>query len=186
MCLFYNYIMKRILVFAAVFILPAALWAGKSHKGWSEEARSAVDSDGVVRRGMISEKADPISVDECAARSKKLKNKGVLVEGRVTSVCQTKGCWLVMTGDDSGALVRIRFKDYKYFVPKDIAGHRALVQGKLKVKRLSRKAAQHYEDDRAGAAGEKPRKIRKGRTEITIMADAVEVLPKKKMDDDPS
>jgi hypothetical protein len=190
MGLFYNLAMNRNLVFALLFSFVAAVPARSAdkHKGWSEEMRSAVDDDGVVRRGVFRGKEYHISVDACAELSKKLKNKDVLVEGRVTQVCQTKGCWLVMTGDESGALIRVRFKGYKYFVPKDIAGRRARVEGTLKVKRLSRRAAQHYEDDAAKAGGRKPRKIKKGRTELTLMADAIEVLPKAPApaDDDPS
>ncbi|PCI36388.1 MAG: hypothetical protein COB53_09800 [Elusimicrobia bacterium] len=174
--------MKRFL--SLLVLIPVVATAGR-HAGFSEDARNAVDADGVVRRGVL-EKTDVISVDECSAHSKKLKNTDVLVEGRVTSVCMNKGCWLVLTGDESDALVRIKFKKYKYFVPKDIAGRRALVQGTLMVKRISRKAAQHYEDDRAAAAGRKPHIIKKGRVELTLMADAVEVAPQEKPDDDPS
>lgn len=173
---FYNLGMNKILTLCCLIALSQASAAREG--GFSPAVRDAVDADGAVRRGVLSGTAGALSVDACAAASDSLKNKPVTVEGRVTSVCTEKGCWFVMTGDESDAMVRVRFKDYKYFMPKDVPGRRARVQGTLEVKKLSRRAAQHYENDRAAATGEKPRKIKSGRVELTLMADAVEVAPK--------
>jgi len=46
------------------------------------------------------------------------------VEGTVEDVCKMKGCWMkVKTGD--GQTMRVMFKDYGFFVPKDIVGKKS-------------------------------------------------------------
>jgi hypothetical protein len=66
----------------------------------------------------------------------------VVVEGRIADVCQKKGCWTVLT--DGKNTVRVRFKDYGFFLPKDALGATALVQGVVVVRTLSEKEARHY------------------------------------------
>ncbi len=39
------------------------------------------------------------------------------VTGKVVSVCQEKGCWMKLAKTD-GSDIMVRFKDYKFFVPK--------------------------------------------------------------------
>ncbi|MGA1464178.1 MAG: hypothetical protein DA446_05805 [Bacteroidetes bacterium] len=50
-----------------------------------------------------------------------------LFKGEVTQVCQSKGCNLWLT--DGEQQVRIRFKDYAFFVPTNSAGKEAVVRG---------------------------------------------------------
>jgi hypothetical protein len=55
--------------------------------------------------------------------------KTVRTEGVVTSVCQTKGCWMQIS-DDTGA-AHVKFAGYGFFVPKNASGHRAVIQGQI-------------------------------------------------------
>jgi hypothetical protein len=66
----------------------------------------------------------------------------VVVAGRITDVCQKKGCWTVLT--EGKNTVRVRFQDYGFFLPKDAFGATALVQGVVVVRVLSEKEARHY------------------------------------------
>jgi hypothetical protein len=52
----------------------------------------------------------------------------VLVSGRIIRVCQEMGCWLALDAGNEEELI-VRFKDYAFFVPKDLAGKTARVQG---------------------------------------------------------
>lgn len=67
-------------------------------------------------------------------------------EGEVESVCQMKGCWmrLQLPGDET---VMVRFKDYGFFVPKDIAGKRVLVEGKAFVSEVDEEERRHMAED---------------------------------------
>ncbi len=66
----------------------------------------------------------------------------VLIRARVYDVCQKKGCWMVLRDGDSQ--VRVRFKDYGFFVPKDCTGQLAYVEGVVKAEKISEKTARHY------------------------------------------
>ena len=45
----------------------------------------------------------------------------IRVTGIVEDVCQAKGCWMKVT-TENGKSMRVTFKDYGFFVPKDITG----------------------------------------------------------------
>jgi hypothetical protein len=66
----------------------------------------------------------------------------VLVRGRISEVCQRKGCWTILV--DGDAAVRVRFKDYGFFLPTDSSGRNAYVEGVVTIEMLSEKQARHY------------------------------------------
>jgi hypothetical protein len=73
----------------------------------------------------------------------------VLLRGRLTDLCQKKGCWTVLQQGD--AVVRVRFRDYGFFLPRDALGHVALVEGVASVRELSQGEARHLgAESRAG------------------------------------
>jgi hypothetical protein len=72
------------------------------------------------------------------------------IKANVSEVCQMKGCWMVLDAVN-GIPVRVTFKDYGFFVPKDIAGRDVIVQGIVSKTTLSEEAAKHYAED-AGQA----------------------------------
>ena len=72
----------------------------------------------------------------------------VKVEGRVTEVCQAKGCWMILVDGDTYA--RVVFEDYKFFVPIETSMQRSLVYGVLTEHTLSSDQAEHFAQD-AGA-----------------------------------
>jgi hypothetical protein len=55
----------------------------------------------------------------------------LLIHGQVTEVCQKKGCWAVIRDGDEH--VRVRFKDYGFFLPKDCVGAKAYAQGSVSI-----------------------------------------------------
>ncbi len=66
----------------------------------------------------------------------------ILVRGRISDVCQKKGCWTVLSQGEAN--VRVRFKDYGFFLPSDSSGKQAYVEGVVKLETLSEKSARHY------------------------------------------
>jgi hypothetical protein len=67
-------------------------------------------------------------------------------EAEVASVCQMKGCWMrvEIPGEET---VMVRFKDYGFFVPKDIAGKRVMVEGKAFVSEVGEDERRHMAED---------------------------------------
>jgi hypothetical protein len=68
------------------------------------------------------------------------------VKGIVEEVCQMKGCWMTLK-NDKGASIRITFKDYGFFVPKDISGREVILEGVAFKEKLAEDVAKHYADD---------------------------------------
>lgn len=68
------------------------------------------------------------------------------VRGVVDEVCQMKGCWMTLK-TESGSTVRVRFKDYGFFVPKDISGKEVIVEGVANKELLDEETAKHYAED---------------------------------------
>lgn len=56
-------------------------------------------------------------------------NKTVRTEGVVSAVCQAMGCWMQIS--DTSGKAHIKMAGHSFFVPRESAGHRALVQGKV-------------------------------------------------------
>jgi hypothetical protein len=79
----------------------------------------------------------------------KLENKEEIpakVTGVVESVCKAAGCWMKVKTTD-GQTMRVTFKDYGFFVPKDIAGKTVVFEGVAKVKTTSVAMLKHYAED---------------------------------------
>jgi len=70
----------------------------------------------------------------------------VTFEGPVQEVCQAKGCGMQV---DVGAAdpVMIKFKDYGFFVPKDIKDKKVVVHGEAFISETSVEEQQHYAKD---------------------------------------
>lgn len=68
------------------------------------------------------------------------------VKGRVEEVCQMKGCWMTLQ-NEKGANVRVKFKDYAFFVPKDIHGKEVVIEGVAVRELLDEDEARHYAED---------------------------------------
>ncbi|GAB2560150.1 DUF4920 domain-containing protein [Spirosoma aerophilum] len=93
------------------------------------------------------------------------------VEGTVESVCKVKGCWMkVKTGD--GQTMRVTFKDYGFFVPKDIVGKTVVVEGNAENTTTTVAKLRHYAED-AGKTKEEIEKITEPETALTFVADGV-------------
>ena len=79
------------------------------------------------------------------AGAERYATEPVQIHGRLTDVCQRRGCWTVI--QDRGAQVRVRFKDYGFSIPKDSSGREALAEGVVTIETLSEKEARHYESE---------------------------------------
>ncbi|MCE2612749.1 DUF4920 domain-containing protein [Flavobacteriaceae bacterium D16] len=71
----------------------------------------------------------------------------------VKEVCQSKGCWMKLKLQDGGEAM-VRFKDYAFFVPKDISGKEVVVSGKAFVDMMTVEDQRHYAEDEGKSAEE--------------------------------
>lgn len=106
-------------------------------------------ADGVTRRGaklMLTEEQDLAKV---IVSPKDYEGKTIRVRGKVMRACTKKGCWMELRAEGVERGVRVRFKDYGFFVPKDCQGSEATVEGTVVMSTLDEPTAKHLEDEGA-------------------------------------
>ncbi len=96
------------------------------------------------------------------------------IKGTVISVCEKKGCWMKLAQAD-GEGIMIKFKDYKFFMPKDIVGKDVVLDGVAKKTVTDIATQRHYAED-AGKTKEEIEKITQPKTEIEFIAKGVLVV----------
>jgi hypothetical protein len=111
-----------------------------------------------------------VNLDEVTSNFDKYKGKEVVFDAKVGKVCVKKGCW--MTLENKMGNTRVKFKDYKFFVPISLVGQKVRVSGVVDRKLLSVSEAKHYMED----AGVKNPKVDKPVAEYSIMATGVKKL----------
>jgi hypothetical protein len=105
---------------------------------------------------------------------KKMDNKETMnarVMGTVESVCQAKGCWMNVKLDN-GETMRVTFRDYGFFVPKDITGKTVVFEGDAQNKIIPVAELRHYAQD-AGKSPAEVANITHPKQELTFVADGV-------------
>jgi len=89
----------------------------------------------------------------------------------VKEVCQAKGCWMKVELDD-GKEAMVRFKDYGFFMPKDIGGKEVIVNGYAFVEEMSVEDQKHYAED-GGKSEDEIAKITEPKKTFGFEADGV-------------
>ena len=93
------------------------------------------------------------------------------VEGTVESVCKVKGCWMKVKTTD-GQTMRVSFKDYGFFVPKNIEGKTVVLEGTAKQSVTPVAELRHYAED-AGKSKAEIANITEPEKALTFVADGV-------------
>ncbi|WKN45009.1 DUF4920 domain-containing protein [Tunicatimonas pelagia] len=93
------------------------------------------------------------------------------VRGEVTGVCQMKGCWMTVNVGNNREMM-VRFKDYGFFVPKDITGQTVVIVGEALVETVSVDDQRHLAED-AGQSAEEIEKITEPKSQLSFVADGV-------------
>ena len=75
----------------------------------------------------------------------------------------------------NGLETRVRFKDYGFFVPKDIAGRYVIIEGEAFLQELSVEEQQHYAEE--GEGGEDPEAITEPVSSYGFLAHGVLLAP---------
>jgi hypothetical protein len=98
----------------------------------------------------------------------------VKVEAQVQAVCKKKGCWFTMSGEGVEDEIRVRMKDYSFFVPKNAEKATVVAEGTLTQREIPQDEAQHYADD-AAEAGQEAKKVEGPQKTWEFTATAIEL-----------
>lgn len=115
--------------------------------------------------GSAFEDGPAVPVSEAIARFDANAGAPRRFSGRITEVCQAKGCWLML--EDDGQVARVMFGNHHFFIPKDSSGS-AVVHGVLERKELTTGQVEHFSSDSGKGVPATP-------VEYRIVADGVRV-----------
>ncbi|MGE4073714.1 MAG: DUF4920 domain-containing protein [Lysobacterales bacterium] len=132
------------------------------------EPSSVVDGHPVYGAAMPA--GDATAIATALTESENYAGKPQKFSGRVTKVCQAKGCWMVLADGEIHA--RVMFGKDDFFIPTDTTGN-AVVYGTLSAQTMSEKMARHLAKD----AGQDPSKIEGDTQEFQITATSVMLFP---------
>jgi len=149
----------------------AALLCISVTTGACQSESSAPDAP-IQTYGASVDTASARAAAEVAAEPSALDGTTVTVSGRISSVCQKKGCWLAL-GTDAATPIRVlvpRTDDgYAFTVPTTLAGE-ATVTGTLQTAELDAATQKHLEAD--GAAPARAKEVQIAATGIRVVPDA--------------
>ncbi len=95
----------------------------------------------------------------------------VTLAGEIPSTCAMKGCWMKLKGPESD--VRVVFKDYGFFVPKEgVEGKEAVLQGYAVRKITDVETLKHMAKD-GGKSEEEIAMITEPKEELIVTATGV-------------
>ncbi|RPA67908.1 DUF4920 domain-containing protein [Cyclobacteriaceae bacterium YHN15] len=113
----------------------------------AEESVSETQIDSPV--GLFGEEINEsgvVTLDMLVAKLEKEQEFEGKVIGEIKEVCAMKGCW--MTIDlPNGESMRVTFKDYGFFVPKNAHGYPVIIEGIASKKVTDVETLKHYADD---------------------------------------
>ena len=95
----------------------------------------------------------------------------VKLMGKASAVCQVRGCWMTLP-TANGQQMRVRFRDYAFFVPKDLSGHEVVVSGWAHRSIVPKAELQHYAKD-GGKSDQEAASITQDEQQLTFLADGV-------------
>jgi len=157
----------------AAAILLSACGSDKSANVNAQTADPATDGK---HFGAVIDASNAITYDELIPKMASTDSLAVKVSGKVSEVCQKKGCWMTLVADQPGQPeMRVTFKDYAFFMPKDLSGKRVVVEGFAYVDETPVDVLRHYAED-AGKSKEEIEKITEPKREVAYEAAGVVII----------
>ena len=155
---------------------PAADTAEAAHAGGEAEAAEEGESDREPVRvladgsrlfGAEPSEGEQTELASILAAPGTFDGQTVKTVGEISSVCQQMGCWMELRADAESPGIRVPMANHSFFLPRDVVGARATIEGVVHVEALDEATQEHLESEGAQAAG----------AELSIEASSVLVHP---------
>ena len=165
--------LKILSVYICFFVLTSC-------ENKTKSTHEAVDKEHIEEK-IFGNKIKTINAKDAFLMTKQYKTMQIgdsipsKIIGKVTGVCKVKGCWMTLDLDGDNEIM-VKFKDYAFFVPPNIVGHQAIINGKAYVEETSIKTLKHYAKD-AGKSNEYIANIKKSEYNFLFEADGVIIKP---------
>lgn len=167
---------KAILLATAVSVSTLAFAQETSQKKFGPPAGNAIVGDTYGSGVFSTSESKAITVDKLSKKLKKDNKKveGVAVKGKVTDVCEKKGCWLTIQTEDNSQFF-VKMKDYAFFVPTALKGKMVVMEGTAERKVTSIDEQKHYAEDAKKPQAEIDA-ITSPKEEIRFVANGIKVV----------
>ncbi|MCB9283397.1 MAG: DUF4920 domain-containing protein [Lewinellaceae bacterium] len=165
-----------LLFLLAAWGLACSNASGNTNDAEEETALDSIPAGDSRHFGETVSEEGAVPFEELLAQMADSDSIPAKVIGAVGSVCQVKGCWLDMVSNSEGnSPMRVSFKDYGFFVPKDISGRTVVLDGYAYRSVTSVEDLRHYAEDE-GLSKEEIEKITEPQEEIKFLASGVLLL----------
>lgn len=148
--------MKKVLIFLLV-VMAFSSCRSKTEKQEEPVAQTSEEFPvSYISAGEEFAAENILSSSEMQQKFRELKagdTVEVKFKSQVNSVCKSKGCWMKLDLPNEEE-VMVKFKDYGFFVPKDIEEKEVVVNGKAFVAEMSVEDQQHFAEDAGKSSGE--------------------------------
>ncbi|HRH39394.1 MAG TPA: DUF4920 domain-containing protein, partial [Flavobacteriales bacterium] len=141
-------------------------------------ACNTAPTDALAQDKTVKSYGDKITTDGAMSTADFMKamdktdSMAVKLDCEIITSCTRKGCWMDVKLPN-GEAMKVRFKDYGFFVPtKGLEGKRAVMQGYATKEVTDVATLRHYADD-AGKSKEEIEKITEPETNLMFLADGV-------------
>ena len=102
----------------------------------------------------LDEARELTALGDVLAEPARFEGQVVKTSGEIVQVCQSMGCWMEMRADADSPGIRVPMAGHSFFLPRDLAGSQATVEGTVNVTPLSDEDREHLESEGATAAGQ--------------------------------
>lgn len=166
--------MKKLVLLLSI-AFSTVVFAQEAEKKMGPPEGKALIGDvygGKVSADVEKSAVSPAQLQKKLKKSKKVEN--VAIKGKVTDVCDKKGCWLTVETENNDKFF-VKMKDYAFFVPTALKGKNVVLEGTAEKKVISVDEQKHYAED-----AKKPQSeidaITKPQEEIRFVASGIKVV----------
>ena len=168
--------LKNLMIaFIAVFVFTSCGETQTTNAEENQDQTSTEVKDDGKHFGETIDDAGTMTYDEMLTKFEDSDSIPAKVVGEVSGVCQAKGCWMTIASNDGGEEMMVKFKDYGFFVPKDIAGRKVVMEGYAFREVTPVDELRHYAEDE-GKSKEEVEAITEPKEELKFLASGVLLL----------
>lgn len=153
--------MKKLILLSVMFTLLIACKAEQKKEVSYLTFGKEISNKNILSKDQVIETYNKLAVGDTA---------NIKFSASVNEVCQAKGCWMLLDIGANEAMVK--FKDYGFFMPKNIADKEVIVNGKAFVSEVSIEEQRHYAED-AGKSEDEIAKIIEVKKTLSLEANGV-------------
>ncbi len=140
---------------------------GEHHAEAPPEPSRVMDDGSRLFGGDLDAAREVTSLAEIIASPDQYEGQVVKTEGEIAQVCQAMGCWMEIRTDENSPGIRVPMAGHSFFLPRDLAGSRATIEGTVHVAALSDEEREHLASEGATATDQ----------DVSIEATGVLVAP---------